>query len=129
MLPPQAEFVFNDPAPFDTPKHMLNPYADGCQPPVLGFLVWRECATAWLFLRLRDRTPGNGKALKAQVLIQDGVGWKAIVFLVGHRCIVPPALIRAAEKAHAAIVGNQQQIFERMLVLLPAVVEALFIRV
>ena len=69
VLAPQPECVFDDPAPFHTPNHMLNPYADGCQPPVLGFLVWREGATAWLFLRLRDRTSSDGKALKAQVVI------------------------------------------------------------
>jgi hypothetical protein len=45
------------------------------------------------------------------------------VFLVGHCFIVPGAFIGRVEKLNAAIVGRQQQIFERMLFLLATVVE------
>lgn len=51
------------------------------------------------------------------------------MFLVGHRCSVPGAFIGRAQKANAAISSNQQEIFERMLFFLPAVVEPLFVRV
>ena len=129
MLTPQAECVFHDPTAFHTPNHMLDSHADACNPPVLGFLVRRQGATARLFLRLRDRDPGDCKALKPQVLIQDRVRGKAIVFLVGHCFIMPHAFVGGTEKANAAISGNQQQIFERMLFLFPTVVEALFVRV
>lgn len=129
VLAPQAEFVFDDPTAFDTANHMLNPHANTRNPTVLRFLIRRQGATARLFLGLRDRDPGDRKALKAQVLIQDRVGWQAIVLLVGHRFIVPHTFVGHAEKAHAAIVRNQQQIFERMLFLFPTVMEALFIHI
>lgn len=129
MFPPESEFVFDDPTTFHAAHHMLNPYADAGQPPVLRFLIGRQGATAWLFRRLRDRNPGDGKALKAQVLIQDRVRGEAIVFLVGHRFIVPRSFIGRAEKVNAAVVGNQQQIFERMLFFLAAVVDPLLVGV
>jgi hypothetical protein len=42
---------------------------------------------------------------------------------------MPAAFVGAAEKANAAIIRNQEQIFEGMLFLLPAVMESLFVRV
>jgi len=51
------------------------------------------------------------------------------VLLVGHRFIVPATFIGRAEKVNAARVGHQQEIFERMLFFLAAVVEALLISI
>lgn len=76
---------------------------------------------------LLDVHAGDRKTLKAQVLIQDTVWWKRIPFLVGQTLIVPAPLIRSAEKANLAIGSNQDEVFERVAVLLAALVEGLFV--
>lgn len=108
---------------------MLNADSYTRQLSIFVFLFRRQFTTTWFLGRLLDRNVEDREALKAQILIQDTLGGKHIVFLVGHRFIMPGAFIGAAEKAHAAIVRNQEQIFERMLFLFPAVMEALFVHI
>lgn len=129
MLAPQSELVFDDATAFDTPNHMLNPHTDTADALMLRFLLSPQFAAARFFLWLCDANSGNGKALKAQILIQPTVGGKGVLLLIRHRFIMPRPFIGGAEKPNATIVPNQEQVFDRMLLLLPAGVEALFIRV
>ena len=129
MFTPEAEFVFDDPTAFHARNHMLNPYAEAGNRAVGCLFVRGQLPAAWLFLGLLHGNARHSKALKAEILIQHAVGWEHIVLLVGHRFIVPGAFIGRAEKVNAAIVGNQQQIFERMLFFLATVVEPLLIGV
>ena len=108
---------------------MLNPHSHAPNLAVVRDFIRCQVAATRFFLGLGDGHAGNRKALKPQILVEDTPDREDIRFAICHRFIVPGAFVAGTQKADAAIVGNQQQIFERMLFLLPTVVEALFIGV
>lgn len=129
VFPPQAKCIFDNPAPFHTANHMLDPHPHTRNPLVLRFLVGGQRPTAWFFLGLFDADPGHAKALKAQVLIQDAVGGEVVLLLVGHRFIMPTPFIGRTQKTNVALLVNQQHILHGMLFVFPAIVEPLFISI
>ena len=80
-------------------------------------------------MRLLDLNVHDGKALKAQVLIQDTLRRQLICFVISQALVVPAPFIGSAEKVNLAIGGNQDEVLERVTLLLAAVVEALFVRI
>lgn len=129
MFSPQAQRVFHNPTPLDTTNDMFNSHANASNATVLRFLVRRQGLLSRLFLRLFCPHSSDDQALKAAVLIQDTIIGELILFLIGHRFIVPTAFVRRTYKVDATIIRNQQQIFDRMLLLLPTKMEPLFIHI
>lgn len=129
VFTPQAQLVFHNATALDTANHVLNPHTDTGNGSVGCPLLWCQFSTARLFRGLVDRDARHGKALKAEILIQARTRWEVIGFLIRHCLIMPTAFIAGAQKHNLARVRNQQQIFDRMLFLLAAVVEPLFIGV
>lgn len=72
---PVAQFVLHYPAALHARHGVLDPHFLAGDAVVLGFLVVRQRATAWFLGWLLDVNPGNGKALKAHVLVQHAAGW------------------------------------------------------
>lgn len=129
MFPPQTQRVFHNPIPFDTANHMFDAHADARNPLVLRFFVRGQLASSWLFRWLLCPHSADDQALKAPVLIQDAVNREVVLLLIGHRFIMPTAFVGRTQEVDATIVGNQHQIFDRMLLLLATVMEPLFIRI
>lgn len=127
VFPPQPEGVFDNPAPFHTANHMLDSHPHARNPLVLHFLIRGQRPTAWFFLGLFDADLGHTKALKAHILIQDTVAWEAIVFLIRHGFVVPTPFVGGTQKRNRAVLPDQQQILDRMLLVLAAIVKPLFI--
>lgn len=127
VFPPQTQRVFHNPIPFDTAKHMFDAHADARNPLVLRFFVRCQLASSWLFGWLLCPHSADDQALKAPVLIQDTVTGELVRLLIGHRFIVPTAFVGRTQEVDATIVGNQHQIFDRMLLLLATKMEPLFV--
>ncbi len=129
VLAPQAQLVLDNPTAFDTADHVFDADAQLGHPPVLSFGLWRQFTASRLFVRLLDRNVHDGKALKAQVLIQDTLRRQHIHVVVGKTLIMPAPFVRGTQKTDLAIGGNQDEVLERVALFLAAVVEALFVRV
>lgn len=69
MLPPQPQFILDDPTALHTADHMLNAHTNTGNISVGGSFVRRQFLGAWFFLRLLNGDVRHGKALKSQILI------------------------------------------------------------
>lgn len=129
MFAPQAQRVFDDAAAFHTPNHVFDPHTNTSNAAVHRLFVSCQFTTTWLFRGLLHHYPRDGKALKAPILVEDAMRWKAIVFLVSKAFIMPLAFIRRAEKTNMTIGGDEHKVFDGMVLFLAAIIERLVIGV
>ena len=105
---------------------MLNPYSSARQLLILGLLLVCQLSPAWFLVRRPTRHSFQAKGLKSEILKQLASLWQRIGRSIGNPLIVDTALIRIAEKQDGQHRINQQQVLERMILLLAAIAAFLF---
>jgi hypothetical protein len=126
---PQPDPVFDDAAALDAPVDMLDP-----QPTVMQGLVGQLlCQGAFLaagFLgRHEDLDLGQRERQEAQVLQQPTPGGQGIRRRVSNRLIMDAAAVGVAQKEDDEQRMHEQDIFDRVVLCLPALTVGLFTRV
>jgi hypothetical protein len=113
----------------DTTNTVLNQYPDVRNPSVLAFLFVRQASFRWFLLRLQDNHSRQVKPLKTRILRQDASFWQAIACLIRYALIVSFSFIRQAQEAYRPVPVNEQNIFDRVFLFLPAVIDFLLLAI
>lgn len=128
-LSPQAQLVFDDPIALNTANYMLNKHADTVNPMVLFFLLGGQLSTTWLFLGLENDDTLDLHPLEAFILEQRAPNRQLVGFTVSCPLIMTCALPRCSQAANICTVIDDQNVLNRMLALLSAIIQLLFVGV
>lgn len=104
---------------------MFDSYAAMGNHSVFRLLLGAEFATAWLFMRHRDRNTVERKPNKAQILEQFTAFGQGIGSLIGNPLIVAASFIGIAQKRHLAVLLAKQDILHVVTLFLAAIVRLL----
>ena len=126
---PLPKLVFDDAIAFHTANHVFNVHADAANPTVLCLFFVGQLATTRLLLRLEDRDTRWGEALKSCVLPQVTSFRKVICFTISDALIMTLSFPCCAQTADATTDITDQNVLNRVLLLLSTVIQALFIRI
>ena len=78
--------------------------------------------TTGVFLGLDDGDPVEDKALEAHILIEATAVWQGIAFQIREAFIMRLAFIGGTQEAHVTGLIDHEEVFDRMALLLAAVV-------
>jgi hypothetical protein len=126
---PEADGVFHDPVAFDPTNGMFDPHADGRDPTICLFLRGREFPTTRFFLGLEDRDPRQEESLEALILIQTTADWQGITRELRHALIRRLAFTCVTQEGNVTGFIDQQEVFERVALLLATVIFFLLLRI
>lgn len=112
---------------FHTTDTMLDQHSEPRYPAILGFLVLRQRAIAWLLFRLKDGHFRQGETLKATILPQHAAGRQLILGFIRYPFIMHFAGICGAQKPNTSSRIHDEHILDGMLFLLAAVVDFLLL--
>ena len=126
MLSPQTQLIFHDPAALDPADRMLDPDSNTIDTTIFLLLCIRQVSSTRLFLWLDDHNAIDVKPLKTHVLIQRTSCWKMIAFTVSCSFIMTCSFPGLAQTPHPAMLINNDDILDRVILLLAAVVPFLF---
>jgi hypothetical protein len=118
----QAYLVFDYTVAFHTANRVFDPDAEGRDGPISGFLRWGEFPTRRLFLGLDDRDPLACITLESHVLIETTTGREAIALQISEAFIIGLPFIGSTQEANMAALIDHEEVFDRMALLLAAVV-------
>lgn len=117
----------DDTIDFHTTNTMLDQHSDVRYPLIVGFFFITQPAVAWLLLGLKDRHPRQRETLKPAILPKHASFRQTILGLVRNPFIMHSSCICSAQKPDPPTRIHQQHILDRMVFLLPAVVDFLLI--
>jgi hypothetical protein len=117
----EADFVFHDSVAFHPTNGMFNPHSDGGNTPIARLLRRSKFPSTWGFLGLEDRDVRQEKSLEALILIQATAGWQGIACQLGNALIRGVAFTGMAQEAHVTRLGDYEEVFERMTLLLATI--------
>ena len=126
VLSPQTQLIFHDPAALDPADRMLDPDSNTIDTTIFLLLCIRQVSSTRLFLWLDDHNAIDVKPLKTHVLIQRTSCWKMIAFTVSCSFIMTCSFPGLAQTPHPAMLINNDDILDRVILLLAAVVPFLF---
>jgi hypothetical protein len=81
----------------------------------------------WLLLRLNHRDSVQHKALESQILIEVTPAWQGIMGEIRKTFVMFPAFHSGTQEAHVTGLIDAQQVFDRVILFLAAVVFLLFL--
>ena len=125
---PIAHLLFDDPAALHTAHRLLNPHLLARYPMILCILLNCQFSTTRFLCWLLDQDVLNCKSLKSYVLVQHTSGRKHIRFIIHKRFIMPFSSIRPTQKPYLTGRIDQQNVLDRVTLLLAAVI-LLFFRI
>jgi hypothetical protein len=126
MLSPQTQLVFHYTTALDPADRMLDPHSDPIDATILVLLFICQFSSTRLFLWLNDHHTVNFKALKSHVLIQLTSCWKMIAFTVSCSFVMTRSFPGLAQTPHSAMLINNDDILDRVILLFAAVIPFLF---
>src|SRR5262245_22982083 len=118
----KTDFVLHDPVAFHPTNGLFNTDSDGGHTTVRGFLRGCEFPSRWFFLGLNDRHVLQAEALEALILIQTAARWQGLPSQLGQALIRGFAFIGVAQEAHLTGLVDHEEVFERVTLLLAAVI-------
>lgn len=125
----EADGVLHDPVAFHTANRMFNPNSYGRNPTIHHFLGWSKLPSTWFLLGLEDCDPWQDESLEAFVLIQTAPEGQGIAGHLCHDDIRRSPFTGGTQEANVTCFINQQEVFERVSLLLAAVVFFLLFRI
>jgi hypothetical protein len=121
----KANFVLHDPVAFHLTNGVFNADSAGGNTPIRRFLRGREFPATRCFLGLDDRDVLQAEALEALILIQTAARWQGIPSQLCHTLSRGFAFIGVAQEAHMRRLSDHEEVFERVALLLAAVIFSL----
>jgi hypothetical protein len=118
----EADFILYHPIAFHPTNGMFHADSDRRDPPIDGFLRRGQFAPRGFFLGLDDGHPGQDKALESQILIETTPSGQGITHEVRQAFIMRLAFIGVAQEANVTGLIYDQQVFDRMALLLATVI-------
>src|SRR6266700_2980352 len=126
---PQADAVFDDAAALDAAVHMLDPQPTVVQGLIGPLLFQGEFLAAGFLRRHEDLDLGQRERQEAQILQQPTPGGQGIRRRVGNGLVMDTTAIGVAEEKDEEQRIDQEDIFDRVVLFLPALTVRLFSRV
>ena len=126
---PIPHFVLDHPAALHTAHRVLNAHLFARDALVVLFLLRRQRSATRLLRWLFDLHSLNPKALKAHILVEHASCWKHVDFIIHQRLVMPFSCICRTQEADLAGLVDQQNVLDRMTLLLAAVELLLFVRI
>ena len=124
---PIAQLVFDDPTALHTAHRMLDPHLLARYTTIVLLLLRSQLSTTWLLCWLLNQDSLRCKPLKSHVLIQHTSRRKKVHFFIHKRFVMPSSGIRPTQKVDLALVIDQQNVLDRIALLLATVILSLFI--
>jgi len=118
----KTDFVLHDPVAFHPTNRVFNPDSEGGNPTIRRLLGGCEFPSTRFFLRLDDGHVLQAEALEAPILIQAAARWQGITSKLRQALIRGFAFRGVAQEAHVTGLGNHEEVFERVTLLLAAVI-------
>jgi hypothetical protein len=125
----KADFVLHDPVAFHPTNGVFYTNSDGRNTTIRGFLQGREFPSRRCFLGLDNCDVLQAESLEAFILIQTPARWQRIPSQFCQALIRGFAFIRVTQEAHMTGLVDHEEVFERVTLLLAAVVCLLLFRV
>src|SRR5712692_1482910 len=126
---PQADAVFDDATTLDTAVDMLDPQPTLVERLVRPLLLQRELLAAWLLGRHEELHPRKRERQEAQILQQPAPRGQRIRRRVSNGLIMGAATIGITEKEDEEQGIHEQDVFDGVVLFLPAITVGLFSRV
>jgi hypothetical protein len=117
-----AYLVFHNPVSFYSNNCVFDTHADGRDHAILRFLRWGEFTPRWLVLRLNDRDLVQHKALESLIVIEVTPAWEAITRQLRQAFVLFLAFNGVTQAADVTGLLDDQQVVDRVALLLAAVV-------
>jgi hypothetical protein len=121
--------VFHHTVAFHPANRVFDPDADGRDRTIGHFLRWREFTPARFLLGLDDGHSAQNKSLEAHILIETTPRGQRVALKICEALIMYLAFIGGAQKANVTGFIDQQEVFERVALLLATIMLLLFFRV
>src|SRR5919108_199671 len=118
----EADGILHDPVAFDSPNGMFDADPDGRDAMIRRLFRGGEVPPTRFLLRLEQQHIGQIASLEAFLLRQATPRWQRIARLLRSRLIRRLAFTGEAQKAHLTRLGDQQEVFERVTLLLATVI-------
>ena len=104
---------------------MFNPDSDGRNTTIVGFLRWSELPSRGAFLGLDDDDPWEAESLESLILIQVAARWEGITGQLCQTFSRRFAFTGMTQEAHVTGLGDHEEVFERVTLLLATVIFSL----
>ena len=127
MLSPQTQLVFHDTAALDPTDCMLDPHSNTIDATIFILLFICQFSSTRLFPWLHNHYTIDFKALKAHILIQRTSWWKLIVKAISCPFIMTCPFPGCSQAPHATMLVDDNDVLDRMVSFLPAIIPFLFV--
>ena len=118
----EADFVFHNSVTLHATNRVFNPHSDGGNSTIGRLLRRSQFPSRWCFLGLDDRDARQEKSLEAFILIQATTRWQGIACQLCHALIRGFPFTGVAQEAHVTGLVDHEEVFERVTLLLAAVI-------
>lgn len=118
----KAYLVFDHTGAFHPANRVFDTDADGRDGTIGRCLRWGKFPTRGFFLGVDDRDPVARIALEPHVLIEPAASWEGIALQISQAFIIRLPFISGAQEANMTGLIDYEEVFDRMALLLAAVV-------
>ena len=118
----ETDFVFHDSVTFHATNRVFNPHSDEGNATIGRLLRRGQFPSRGRFLGLEDGNAWQEKPLEALILIQVTAGWQRIACQFGNALISGFPFIGMAQETHVTGLLDHEEVFERVTLLLTAVI-------
>ena len=125
----KTDFALHDPVTFYPTNGVFDPDSDGGNTTIRGFLRGREFSSRRCFLGLDNGDVLQAESLEALILIQTAARRQRLPRQFCQALIRGLAFIRVTQEAHATGLVDHEEVFERVTLLLAAVIFLLLFRI
>jgi hypothetical protein len=125
----RTDFVLHDPVTFYSPNGVFDPDSDGRNTTIRGFLRGREFSSRRCFLRLDNGHVLQAESLEPLILIQTAARRQRLPSQCCQALIRGFAFRGVTQEAHVTGLVDHDEVFERVTLLLAAVVFLLLFRI
>jgi hypothetical protein len=122
----EAYLVFQHPISFHPANGVFNTDPDRAARAIVRLLRWGEFPTREFFLGWDDHHPIARKPLEAHILIEPTPEWEGIALQISQAFIMRLPFIGGAQEANMTGLIDHGEVFDRVALLLAAVVVLLF---
>jgi hypothetical protein len=117
----EADLVFHNAVPFYSTNCVFDTDSDGRDRTIGRFFPWGEFTAPWFFLGLNNGNPIESNTLKPHILIETTPVGQGIAGQICQAFIMGFAFTGVAQEAHVTGFVDDQQVFDRVALLLTAV--------
>ena len=129
VFSPQTQFIFDDATSLDATHCMLYPDPDAIDSTVLFLFLCCQLPTTWLLLWLNDDNTFDIKALKSPILIQCRSCGKLVGLTICCPFVMTGSFPGFSQTPDPSILIYDNNILDRMVLLLAAIIPFLFFRI